>query len=105
MQFLDRANGTLSGGPAQGELRAVADALFFSGFVLIGGFGNKGSEKPLKEIRETLAWSRCEGGKEALEMGKMKGACKEGEGEEMMSCSRVSPASFLVGLLVYYRPS
>lgn len=88
MQFLDRANGTLSGGPAQAELRAVADGLFFIGFVLIGGFGNKGSEAPLKEIRESLAWTRCE--KEALEMGKVRGACKEGDGEEMMSCSRVS---------------
>lgn len=88
MQFLDRANGTLSGGPSQIELRAVADAMFFSGFVLIGGFENKSSEKPLKEIRESLPWTRCEGGKEALEMGKLRGACKEGE--ERMSCSRVS---------------
>lgn len=81
--FLDR-NG--DAGTAYDELRAVSDGLFFAGFVMTGGFGNRGSEGPLREIRATLPWTRCEGGGEG---DRPRGPCKDG-GDKMLSCSRVS---------------
>lgn len=72
------------------ELKAVSDGLFFAGFVMMGGFANRGSERPLAEVRDTLPWTRCEGGGEGE---RPRGACRPTalDGAGMLTCSRVGP--------------